>query len=182
MELKVTKKQNNSDMCVVCGVYNDASLKSVFYELENDMIVGITQPKDIHQSYPNRMHGGMISALLDETLGRAAQIGHPDLWAVTGELSVRFKKPDVAVVKLGAPPEIRRAALFDPRRERIVRDRNGKIGVRALRHGDEVPEHALTALRLFLLSAYRFRTERSRRQKKEKAKVALSVADGGIVW
>ena len=93
MELKVTKKQNNSDMCVVCGVYNDASLKSVFYELENDMIVGITQPKDIHQSYPNRMHGGMISALLDETLGRAAQIGHPDLWAVTGELSVRFKKP-----------------------------------------------------------------------------------------
>ena len=93
MELKVTKKQNNSDMCVVCGVYNDASLNSVFYELENDMIVGITQPKDIHQSYPNRMHGGMISALLDETLGRAAQIGHPDLWAVTGELSVRFKKP-----------------------------------------------------------------------------------------
>lgn len=30
MELKVTKKQNNSDMCVVCGVYNDASLKKRF--------------------------------------------------------------------------------------------------------------------------------------------------------
>ena len=80
-------------MCIVCGVENDASLKSVFYELEGGMIAGVTTPKDIHQSYPNRMHGGMISSLLDETLGRAAQINHPDLWAVTGELSVRYKKP-----------------------------------------------------------------------------------------
>ena len=93
MKFKVLKKQNNSDMCIVCGVKNDASLKSVFYELEGNIIVGITTPLDIHQSYPNRMHGGMISSLLDETLGRAAQINHPDLWAVTGELSVRYKKP-----------------------------------------------------------------------------------------
>lgn len=93
MKCKVLKKQNNSDMCIVCGVENDASLKSVFYELEGGMITGVTTPKDIHQSYPNRMHGGMISAMLDETLGRAVQIGKPDIWAVTGELSVRFKKP-----------------------------------------------------------------------------------------
>ena len=93
MKFKVLKKQNNSDMCIVCGVKNDSSLKSVFYELEGNIIVGITTPLDIHQSYPNRMHGGMISSLLDETLGRAAQINHPDLWAVTGELSVRYKKP-----------------------------------------------------------------------------------------
>ena len=120
-----------------------------------------------------------VGAVHGEEIHRAAAVGAE---LPEDDPSVRFKKPDVAVVKLGAPPEIRRAALFDPRRERIVRDRNGKIGVRALRHGDGVPEHALTAFRLFLLSAYRFRTERSRRQKKEKAKVALSVADGGIVW
>ncbi len=93
MQYKILKKQNNSDMCAVCGTKNDASLKSVFYELEGGLIAGIPAPKEIHQSYPNRMHGGMICALLDETLGRAVQIGAPDVWAVTGELSVRFKKP-----------------------------------------------------------------------------------------
>ena len=93
MHYKVLKKQNNSDLCIVCGTKNDASLKSEFFEIENGIMVGVTTPKDIHQSYPNRMHGGMISALLDETLGRAVQIGNPDAWAVTGELTVRFKKP-----------------------------------------------------------------------------------------
>lgn len=93
MQLTVTKKQNNSDMCIVCGVKSDASLKAGFYELENGYIASIVTPLDIHQSYPNRMHGGMISALLDEVLGRAIQIGNPDAWAVTGELTVKFRKP-----------------------------------------------------------------------------------------
>lgn len=93
MKLKILKKQNNSDLCIVCGTKSDASLKTAFYEVENGLIIGVTVPKEIHQSYPNRMHGGMISALLDETLGRAVQIGKHNVWAVTGELSVRYKKP-----------------------------------------------------------------------------------------
>lgn len=127
MKLKVLKKQNNSDMCIVCGLKSDASLKSKFYELENDIMVGITTPLDIHQSYPNRMHGGMISSLLDETLGRAAQIGNPDLWAVTGELSVRFKKP----VPLNEPVKCVAKIIRDFSRgyiaEGFVENENGDI-------------------------------------------------------
>ena len=99
MKYDVLKKQNNSDMCFVCGMSNSASMKARFYECLKDtdhgekILLTVIEPKDIHQSYPNRMHGGLISALLDESIGRAVQIDYPDLWAVTIDLNVKFRKP-----------------------------------------------------------------------------------------
>ena len=84
-----------------------------------------------------------MRAVNGEKIHRAAAVGAE---LAENEPSVRFKKADVAVRELGAPPEVRRAALFDPRRERIVRY-------------FEVKE-----------------------AEKRKAKIALSVADAGIVW
>ena len=91
--LKVLNMQNVSSQCVVCGVHNAFSLKSKFFELEGKIVVGVFTPRDEHQSYPERMHGGMISAVLDEVIGRAVQIGAPDVWGVTAELKTRFLKP-----------------------------------------------------------------------------------------
>ena len=79
-----------------------------------------------------------MRAVDGEEIHRAATVGAE---LPENDPRVRFKKADVAVVKLGVPPEKRRAALFDPRRERVVRDGNGKIGVRALRYGNGVLEH-----------------------------------------
>jgi acyl-coenzyme A thioesterase PaaI-like protein len=93
MKYKIKNKQNNSAHCLVCGLKNQFSLRTKFYEIDNKVLVGVTQGLNEHQSYPGRMHGGIISALLDETIGRAVQIGAPDLWGVTGELNIRFKKP-----------------------------------------------------------------------------------------
>ena len=93
MKYKVTKKQNNSGMCVVCGTHNHHSLGTSFYELEGEIIVAQTFARDEHQSYPDRMHGGMITALIDETIGRAIQITEPDTWGVTSELAIKFRKP-----------------------------------------------------------------------------------------
>ena len=39
------------------------------------------------------MHGGVITAMLDETIGRAVQIADPNTWGVTAELTTRYLKP-----------------------------------------------------------------------------------------
>lgn len=92
-ELKVENNQNVSLDCAVCGTKNPYSLGAKFYELEGGFVVGVLLGEEHHQSFPGRMHGGMISAIIDETIGRAVQIGHPEKWGVTGELKVRFLKP-----------------------------------------------------------------------------------------
>lgn len=102
MKLKVIQKQKNSDMCVVCGTKNDLSLHADFYAVEGGLMVGLVAGREEHQSYPGRMHGGMISALLDEVVGRAINIVEPDAFGVTSELNVKFKKP----VPLNAPLKV----------------------------------------------------------------------------
>ena len=93
MKIKVLQKQNNSADCIVCGTKNDSSLKTDFYDLEGELVVGVFTAKNHHQSYPERLHGGMISAILDETIGRAIQHGNKNVWGVTIDLNVKFRKP-----------------------------------------------------------------------------------------
>ncbi len=93
MKYKVTKKQNNSQMCFVCGMHNQAGLHTKFYELDHSIILGVFHGENVHQSYPTRMHGGIITALLDETIGRAIQIIEPNTFGVTYDLNIRFQKP-----------------------------------------------------------------------------------------
>lgn len=93
MKHKVKKKQNISKYCFVCGTDNKGSLQTKFYELENGELMSISTPTRIHQSYPDRVHGGVISSVLDEIIGRAIMISEPDAWGVTVELNIKYKKP-----------------------------------------------------------------------------------------
>jgi uncharacterized protein (TIGR00369 family) len=81
-------------MCLVCGLKNPFGLHTSFYELDNGLLLAIFKPGEEHQSYPGRLHGGIISTILDETIGRAIMIhSENEIWGVTVELQVRFKKP-----------------------------------------------------------------------------------------
>ena len=94
MQIKVKKKQPNSKMCLVCGLNNKLGLYTFFYELENGELLAVFKPREEHQGYPGRLHGGMVSTILDETMGRAIMISHDhEFWGVTVEIAVRFKKP-----------------------------------------------------------------------------------------
>lgn len=98
--MKVVSKQYNSKDCIICGVDNQNGLKADFYNMEDGSVASIFTFKFTHQSYPDRVHGGMISALLDELAGRALWVTDPDLVGVTGTLNVKFKKPVPYNVKL----------------------------------------------------------------------------------
>lgn len=94
MRHKVTGKQPNSKMCLVCGLQNPFGLHTAFYELDNDELLAVFRPRQEHQSYPGRLHGGIISTILDETIGRAIMMHSTgEVWGVTIDLQVRFKKP-----------------------------------------------------------------------------------------
>ncbi len=93
MKKRVVKKHNAAKHCFVCGVDNPFGLHTDFYELEDGTLAAIVAPQEQHQSYPGRVHGGVSTALLDETIGRAVNVTEPDTWAVTVELTTRYKKP-----------------------------------------------------------------------------------------
>ena len=115
MKYRVIKKQNNSSMCFVCGMDNEASLRTKYYELEDQSILGLFQGAKLHQSYPKRMHGGIITALLDETIGRAIQVDEPDTFGVTVELTVRYLKPvplDETLYCVGKITDLRKILFY----------------------------------------------------------------------
>jgi len=91
--MKITKEQKIAHDCLICGQDNPLGLHAHFYEMEDGSVVSLATFKNEHQSYPNRVHGGMITALLDETIGRVLWTKEPDVFAVTTEINVRFRKP-----------------------------------------------------------------------------------------
>ncbi len=87
-------------MCFVCGRDNPVGMHMHFYTADDGRVYAEYTAPEEHQSYPGVMHGGLITALLDELIGRTAIAS--DLWCMTAKLEVRFRKP----VPLGEPLQL----------------------------------------------------------------------------
>lgn len=94
------QKQPNSHFCFICGVKNVAGVHVRFYETASDdgtpEILARFCGQPSHQGYPGRLHGGVLTGVLDETIGRAINYGagvDVDTWGVTAELTTRFVQP-----------------------------------------------------------------------------------------
>jgi acyl-coenzyme A thioesterase PaaI-like protein len=83
-------------MCFVCGRENPSGLHLEFVEDDGQVTTSFT-PGEEYQGFPGILHGGIISTLLDETIGRAL-LGL-NLWAVTARMEVDFRAP----VPIGQP-------------------------------------------------------------------------------
>jgi len=91
--MKITEKQTNSRLCIICGMENELGVKAPFYNLDDGSVATIFEFKEVHQSYPGRAHGGMICAMLDELIGRALWVNEKGTYAVTTEINVKYRKP-----------------------------------------------------------------------------------------
>ena len=98
--------------CFGCGRDNPIVLK-LHMKMEGDHCVAYFTPKTEHESYGDRMHGGLTSTLLDEVMGdyvfRIA--GKP---AYTARLEIRFRSAIRIgeTVKVEGWPEVHRGRLF----------------------------------------------------------------------
>ena len=93
--MKVVSKQRNSRMCAICGLDNLYGLQAPFYNMADGSVMSLFSYKDHHQSYPGRVHGGLISAMIDEMGLRALWAKHLDesLFGVTMTLDTKYRKP-----------------------------------------------------------------------------------------
>lgn len=133
MRYRVIREEGNSKNCIVCGLANPIGLKAAFYETENNEVVAVFTPHYLVQSYPNRMHGGMITAILDEAIGRAISIGHDStVWGVTMELTTKYHRPvplDVELKAVGRVTEHIRSNVFKGTGELLLPD--GRVAASA---------------------------------------------------
>ena len=129
-EYRTMKKQPTTRMCFVCGESNPAGVHVRFYEQDDGSLLARFTPQDQHQGYPGRMHGGVITAVMDECVGRAIMIKYGEaIWGVTAELNVRFRKPVPLEVELTVrgPDHERRQPPFRGHR-RAVSARRHRCG------------------------------------------------------
>jgi acyl-coenzyme A thioesterase PaaI-like protein len=84
-------KQPNSHDCFICGIQNPIGLNVAFWQSEERVTTRVILSEE-YQSYPGIAHGGVVTALLDETMGRAI-IGLRDAFAFTAKLEVKFVQP-----------------------------------------------------------------------------------------
>ncbi len=85
-------KLKDNDYCYVCGRKNPRGL-AVDFEIDRETksIRGRFTPQKEHQGYEGIVHGGILSALLDEAMVKLAfSLG---ISAVTAEMTVKFKSP-----------------------------------------------------------------------------------------
>lgn len=86
-------KQPNSLHCFVCGVENPFGLQMKFYETQPGEVKAEISVPERYQGYPGVVHGGIVSAMLDEVAGRVHMgLKEKTRFMYTAHLEVRYRK------------------------------------------------------------------------------------------
>jgi uncharacterized protein (TIGR00369 family) len=125
-DLDVTPLQVRADHgCFGCGAANPQGLHLTFTTTDDGVSAAFT-PLEVHQGYEHVVHGGIISTLLDDVMAWA--VAAAGIWAVTGEMQVRFRRPLLvgeSVTLRGSVTDIRSRAVSAS--GKIVRTADGQV-------------------------------------------------------
>ena len=126
IDREVTPLQVRADHgCFGCGAANPQGLHLTFTTTDDGVTATFT-PLEVHQGYEHVVHGGIISTLLDEVMAWA--VAAAGIWAVTGEMQVRFRRPlhvGEAVRLRGSVTDIRSRAIAAS--GKVVREADGQV-------------------------------------------------------
>jgi len=86
--------------CLFCGKENPIGFKLAFRARDDGSVRAEFACERLLQSYPENLHGGVVSALLDAAMTNC--LFSMGVVAVTAEMAVRFLAP----VRLGPPAEV----------------------------------------------------------------------------
>jgi acyl-coenzyme A thioesterase PaaI-like protein len=117
---------DNPEMCFGCGTENPVGLRLEFAWENGDCLTRLHVKPEL-TGWRGYLHGGVLSAALDEVMGKA--VWKANLRAMTGRFTVRYRE----AVRVGE--------------EILLRGRVGKIGARIIRTAAEArrPDGALVA-------------------------------------
>lgn len=77
-------------LCFACGPRNPSGLRLIF-KRDGDRVTTTFVGREAHQGFPGYVHGGIVSALLDEVMSRVSLLD--DRWTMTARMDVRYRKP-----------------------------------------------------------------------------------------
>jgi len=83
----------HSTRCFICGDENDCGVRTRFFVEDEAVRTRVVLSRHLN-GYKNVAHGGVLAALLDESMGWAATVfGRKHPMYVTGELTVKYLAP-----------------------------------------------------------------------------------------
>ncbi len=95
-ELNNLPKAFENNMCFGCGKANPIGLK-LKPHLEGDTARAEFVPTEYHQGWPGYVHGGVLMAVLDESIGFITFMNH--IYNVTAKMDLRLK----SMARIGEP-------------------------------------------------------------------------------
>lgn len=119
-------------MCFACGEDNPVGLHLRFFPVSDGQMAFFT-PKPEHQSYNGRMHGGLITVLLDEVMGNYL-FNKEGVPAYTARIDLRFREPIAigSTIKCEAR-EIKRKGRLVMMEGKII-TQGGSVAAEAISH------------------------------------------------